>query len=76
MALAPALVLFAACASTPKPLPATFTVPGNDHEPARYECKTVLDCMRARGSPPGGLTWTCERGFCTEEQASHSASTE
>jgi hypothetical protein len=30
-------------------------------------CRTVLDCMLAQGSPPGGTRWTCQLGACATE---------
>jgi hypothetical protein len=30
-------------------------------------CKTVLDCMLAQGSPPGGTRWSCQLGACATE---------
>lgn len=74
------LILFASCASgrprspssaqlvdevEPRPGPAQRAGGNLTND----ECKTVLDCMRLRGSPPAGLKWTCHLGLCAAEVA-------
>lgn len=44
-------------------------------EITKDDCKTVLDCMRLRGSPPDGLRWECDLGLCAAVFASHPAAT-
>jgi len=74
-----ALMLLATCASSPTrtpPLPSgeaenrTASQRGVGGDLTNDECKTVLDCMRARGIPPAGLKWTCHLGLCAAEFAS------
>jgi hypothetical protein len=74
-----AATLFVAACASPRPTapitPATEGTAASQPQRERAddlskdECRTVLDCMRARGAPSVGMQWSCDLGLCAAQFA-------